>query len=99
MSETYTFQDVNKKFTLTTKTEFLTKCPNPHEHSDYDLNSKFHMFTFLHNPSGPAVIRHRDERRSYWLEGKCLEKENPELAEKMKHNDSFNKKLMDSLNE
>jgi len=95
MSDTHTFQDSRKKFTLTVKIEFLKKCEKPIEYDAYDLNNKFCMFKFLHNPAGPALIRHEDNYEEYWIDGKNLAHANPELNKKMKHTNKFNKKLED----
>lgn len=45
------------KFVLTVKKEFLEKCPNPSEFDVHELNVKFYMFKFLHNETGPAIIK------------------------------------------
>lgn len=67
--ETYTFQTLDKTHTLTVKKEFLQKCPNPEDYSMLDLNSKFLLLIYLHNESGPAVIRHQDNFQEEWLNG------------------------------
>lgn len=96
MSSTVTFQDVEKKYTLTVKSEFLQDCPNPSELTHQDLNIKHNMFKHFHNENGPAIVRHRDNREEYWLNGVCLHTD-PEVApgtlEKLLHKIQFNKKL------
>jgi hypothetical protein len=99
MSDVYTFKDKENKFTLSVKKEFLDRCPNPENHTAYELNSEFYLFTYLNNPSAPAVIRHKDNREEYWINGRCLNKEDPELAKKMEDTYKFNNKLEAVLSE
>ena len=113
MSDVYTFdafevgdKDVKVKFTLTVKSEFLEKCPEPEKLSPSKLNSEFYMVKYLHNPSGPAIIRHDEAAKKckngpieYWMDGVCLNVENIELAEKIKHNHLFNAKLLYEVND
>lgn len=95
----HTFQDVNKKYTLSVKSEFLSVCPNPHELSHFDLLSKHHLYKYLHNPEAPAVVPHehnpnrQDNSPQFWLEGRYMLKENADLNTKMQHNWDFKQKL------
>lgn len=103
--ETYTFKTKNKRFQITVKKEFLKECPNPEDYMSLDLNKDFYMFKYLHNETGPAVIRFKKddldtvERSEFWLDGSLLEKDNPELDAQMKQKYSFNKKLTELINE
>ena len=54
--ETYTFEDVTGKFTLTVKKDFLNKCQEPPKYTINELNKDFNMLTYLHNETGPALI-------------------------------------------
>lgn len=88
--------------TVTVKSEFMTKCPDPEKYSIHELHEKFFMYSHLHNPNGPAVVRHDggpacNGPEEYWLDGKCLSKENPELAAKIAHNAKFAEKLETTL--
>lgn len=113
-SECYTFEDKEKKFKLSVKTEFLKKCPDPTNHTSYDLNNKFYLFKFLHHPSAPAVIRYNwdgktDEthgniftqdghRLQYWIDGKLMDVEDAPLSKKMDHSYRFSGKLQEVIN-
>lgn len=115
MSDYHKFQTVDKKFTLCVKNNFLEKCPNPETLTAYDLNNKHRMFKFLHNPSGPAVIKHMDKskeqpglllmltpegvRTEYWIDGVCLNKEDQERAKKLDFDANFSTKLDDLVSE
>ncbi len=99
MSDYHKFQTVDKKFTLCVKNNFLEKCSNPETMSSFDLNNKHYLFKFLHNPAGPAVIRHKDNRKSYWVDGVCLDKEDPARAKKIEFDSNFSAKLDDIVNE
>lgn len=65
----YTFQDKTKNFTLSVKTDMLATCSNPENFDVYELNAKYYMFKYLHNPTAPAVIRHDNGRESWWIDG------------------------------
>jgi hypothetical protein len=106
MSDSYTFEAVGISkenpgekvyYTLSVKKEFLEKCPNPEAFEPHELNVKHYMFKFLHNDSGPAIVRKAyslsPERIEYWLDGRCISTEDKEKAAKMAHNNEFNKKL------
>jgi hypothetical protein len=78
-SNVVTFQDIKKRYTITAKAEFLTQCPDPHNYRIFDLHEKFHLFKYLHNPSGFAVVKdsvHKKHgrilRQQVWLNGHLL---------------------------
>ncbi len=89
MTPTTTFQDIKKLCTLVVKATFLEKCPEPAKYTLMELNRDFNMLTYLHNENGPAVIRPSKNIEEFWLDGKSITKENPELAARMKHKLGF----------
>ena len=99
MSDTVTFKTVGENpknhFTLTVKKEFLNSCPEPEKFNLLKLKIEHQFITFLHNENGPAVIREADGKitEEYWVDGICLNVENPELAERIKHKSGFNTKF------
>lgn len=110
MSDTVTLKvkknpsDKEHTWTCVVKTEFLKKCPDPENYGCFDLNSKFFMYAHLHNPTGPAIVRHDAEGpktthggTEYWLDGKCLQIEDKALADKIAHNAYFADKLEKTL--
>lgn len=86
MNETITFITKDKKFEFTVKSEFLEKCPNPTEHSQYDLMTKFKANQFLHNPHGAAIHRLKDGFKDYWIDGNHA---TAEEAKKIEHGAQF----------
>lgn len=97
MTETTTFQDKNKKITVTVKKTFLEKCPTPENHTILELNKDFNMLTFLHNEVGPALTRKGIEDE-YWIDGVLLNKSDPERMERIKHGVKFGVKLDEFIN-
>lgn len=112
MSDTVTINgkikltDKDPTWTCVVKSEFLKKCSDPENYTCFDLNNKFHMYSFLHNPSGPAIVRNIPNKKGYfgvhgdkeyWIDGKCMTKENPELAKRIEHNAYFTDKLEKTL--
>jgi hypothetical protein len=91
-----TFQDKQKRFTLVVKKEFLKVCPNPEKKRIPELFREFNLMIYLHCETGPAVIRHRDNRREYWINGELVEREK---AEKMQYDFDFKIQLDDIINE
>jgi hypothetical protein len=96
MSETHTFVEADKKWQFTVKSEFLKQCATPTEYQTYDLMTKFKLNQYLHNPSGPALRRFKDNYMQYWIDGKLLSKEE---GERIEHNYNFNNKLLSEIGE
>lgn len=96
MSGLYIINTKDKRFQFTVKSEFLQDCPNPEEQEAYDLLVKYKINQYLHNPTGPAVIRHKDNFSEYFING---QRASDEVAEKIAHNSSFSKKLGDLVTE
>jgi hypothetical protein len=61
---------------LSVKTDFLNKCPNPEEHTAYELFDQFNVSNYLHNTEGPAFIDLGDNEEKYFINGKFFTKEN-----------------------
>jgi hypothetical protein len=70
--KTHTFEEKDKKFLLTIKTEFLNQCPDPENYTLWDLLVKFKMNRYLHNSEGPAVVRLKDNFLQYWEQGQFI---------------------------
>lgn len=95
MSDTYTFDIKLAKslHTITVKKEFLKECPNPSKEKIDVLLSKYKMSSFIHNPNGPAMIRHAGKQsyyEQYWLDGHLVTEEE---AKRIKHNVDFTDRL------
>ncbi len=92
MSEVSTIDTKDGKWQFVVKSEFLKKCSNPAELSCRDLLTIHKINQFFHNPSGPAIVRKKDNMIEYWMDGlKLSEEEGKRIA----HNFQFNNKLMD----
>jgi hypothetical protein len=95
MNELETFKTSDGRFQFTVKGTFLHKCwEHPSQYDAYDLNSKFHLSEYLHNPSGPAIVHLGSGQVEYWLNGKKL---TDEEGAKISHDYKFNNKLMEDL--
>lgn len=96
MNKLHTFDTVDGRFTMTVKSEFLTRCPNPETLTVYELMTKHKINIYFHNPKGPANIRKKDGYVEYWLDGQVLSKEE---GAKIAHNHQFTEKLQDVIND
>lgn len=94
MSEFYTFKTGDNKFQFTVKAEFLKKCENPTTVSIHDLLTVHKLNQYLHNTSGPAITRLRDNLMEYWVDG---QKVSEEEGKRIEHNYKFNNKLMEEI--
>lgn len=98
MTDTYTFPLTvsGKRFQFTIKSDFFTKNKvDVHTTDPFELISKYHLHTFLHNPVGPAIIYLDENKCEYFLDGKLVDGED---AEKIKHTSDFNNKVETFLN-
>lgn len=96
MSEISKFQSGDKRFIFTVKSEFLTKCPDYATVNTYELMTKYKLNQYLHNPTGPAIHRVKDDWLEYWIDGQIVSKE---VGEKIAHTHQFNEKLVNVLDD
>lgn len=94
MADVVTFKTKDSKFEISVKGEFLTQCPNPGNFDHVELITKFRIPEYFHNPSGPAIVRAKDGKTEYFINGKIL---TPEERKRMEHNVGFSEKLHDEL--
>lgn len=104
---TVTFTEKTGRFTMTAKDEFLKTCPSPADFDYMTLLSEYYVMNYFHNPKGPAIVRFlksaadgQVERQEHWLDGVCLNSEDPErlksLLAEIEFNDKFEAKLSSS---
>jgi hypothetical protein len=96
MSDVFSFVSGDGKMEFTVKTAFKEKCPDPEKHKIYELMTTFKLNQYLHNPAGPAMVRLKDNRQEYWIDGQILTQEQ---GAKLCHNFNFKNKLQDTINE
>lgn len=89
--KTREFTSKEGKFRFTVMDSFFNSNAQPETLEIYDLLTTGRLLDFLHNPNGPAIIRLRDGRTEYWIEGNKLSSEE---AEKMIQIQEFNNKLL-----
>lgn len=94
MSDIHSFESQDKRFIFHVKREFLQECAKPHTIDTYDLMTKYKMNQYLHNTTGPAIIRIKDNYQEYWIDGQVVPKE---LGEKMSHDEEFSNKLLSEI--
>lgn len=98
--ETFTFLSEGE-FQVTVKSSFLKVIPNPDKHNIVELITEHKLPNFLHNPSGPAMVRVLMDQNDplsceYWVNGQMID--DPEVIARMKHNNKFNDKFTEMLN-
>lgn len=94
--ETVTFDTIDNKITFTLKIDFVQTVPNYKEMPVKELIEKHNVFKWFHNPNGPAVIDHKSNNKTYFLDGKLVEGEE---KEKIMHREQFNGKMDELLHE
>jgi hypothetical protein len=99
MSDVHLFRDKDNRFQLSVKSEFLKECPNPETYTIYELHTKFYLIKYLHNEQVPAVVRQKDGKEQFWMNGRCVDIDSPEDAKRMRHNYQFNNKLQEAIEE
>lgn len=104
----YTFKTKCSKFELSVKHEFLKDCPNPETIDLMELLSKHFVFRHFHNETDYAIKKFRRDaktgeltmfRAEFWLNGRQLEKEDPAMFERMKHNLEFGNRIQSVVDE
>lgn len=89
--------DKDHIWTVSVKSEFLLKCPDPENYGMFDLNTKFFLYSFLHNENEPAIVRNdgakiKDNPIQWWIEGKCINYEDPAKAIELQK--AYDKKML-----
>jgi len=72
MKETITIHCSINNITFTVLKEFEIQCPNYKDFATNKWIEKYNILKFLHNENGPAVIDHKSDIRTYFLDGRFI---------------------------
>jgi hypothetical protein len=69
MIKTHTFNDIENRYTFTVLKRFLQRCPSPEKLKMEDLYNDHGLWAYFHNETGPALIRHLDNKQEHYICG------------------------------
>ena len=93
----FTFQNKEKTFEITVRSNFLEVCPNPGEQTIADLVRKYEFYKYMHNTTGPVIrclIPGKEKSMIYVTDGKFHPPNKPEgvaQINEIRNRQQFNK--------
>lgn len=84
--------DVKNHQTVYVKAEYAKAHPNYTKMNTLEWFKETEIQKFMHNPNGPAVIDHKNNLNTYFLDGNVI-LPGTEEYNKIKHNETFSNKF------